>query len=242
MIPAAADRCLTANASSGVGSRGGQQVHGDAGAGQHPGRLQRELIDCGAWRRSRSRRRVARPPGRRRAASRPAPRSCRGPPRGSSGSARPPPRRAGRRCRTPAARRTGRSARPRPPARRPRRGPSAARSSAGQLGPVALVWILGQPGQYPRVQVVADHVAVPAVAAGTLPARTSGGSGRAAPPTAGRGLPGPAAMTSAWSSPDADRPAAGLVTSEIPSTSAPRWRAAIASSAVDMPTMSAPAS
>ncbi len=35
--------------------------------------------------------------------------------------------------------------------------------------------------------------------------------------------------------------AAGFVTSEVASTSAPRWRAAIVSSAVDMPTRSAPA-
>lgn len=50
-----------------------------------------------------------------------------------------------------------------------------------------------------------------------------------------------AARTSAWSSGSSVKPAAGFVTSEIASTSAPRWRAAIASSAVDMPTRSAPA-
>ena len=50
-----------------------------------------------------------------------------------------------------------------------------------------------------------------------------------------------AASTSLWLIGTSDSPAAGLLTIEIPSTSAPRCRAAIASMTVDMPTRSAPA-
>jgi cation diffusion facilitator family transporter len=50
----------------------------------------------------------------------------------------------------------------------------------------------------------------------------------------------PASMTSAWDKPCPARPAARFVTREMPSTSAPIWRAAIASRPVDMPTRSAP--
>ena len=50
----------------------------------------------------------------------------------------------------------------------------------------------------------------------------------------------PAAITSAASSGTGLMPAARLVASEMPSTSIPTWRAAIASSTVDMPTRSAP--
>jgi len=50
----------------------------------------------------------------------------------------------------------------------------------------------------------------------------------------------PASITSAWDRPCPARPAARFVTSEMPSTSAPIWRAAIASRPVDMPTRSAP--
>ena len=62
---------------------------------------------------------------------------------------------------------------------------------------------------------------------------------RAAHPS-GRPTRCPAASTSRWSSGSPVIPAARLVTSEMPSTSAPASRAAIASSAVDMPTRSAP--
>ena len=50
----------------------------------------------------------------------------------------------------------------------------------------------------------------------------------------------PASRTSSWSSGVVEMPAAGLVTSEMPSTSRPLWRAAIASRAVDIPTRSPP--
>ena len=50
----------------------------------------------------------------------------------------------------------------------------------------------------------------------------------------------PAASTSAWSSGSGEMPAAKFVTRLMPSTRAPRWRAAIVSSTVDMPTRSAP--
>ena len=52
--------------------------------------------------------------------------------------------------------------------------------------------------------------------------------------------PGPAASTSSWLSGSPVIPAARLVTSEMPSTSMPASRAAIASSVVDMPTRSPP--
>ena len=47
-------------------------------------------------------------------------------------------------------------------------------------------------------------------------------------------------MTSSWLSGVVWMPAAMFVMSEKPSTSMPAWRAAIASSAVDMPTMCPP--
>ena len=47
-------------------------------------------------------------------------------------------------------------------------------------------------------------------------------------------------ITSAWSSGCGSTPAAMLVMHEIPSTSIPMWRAAIASGTVDIPTASAP--
>ena len=50
----------------------------------------------------------------------------------------------------------------------------------------------------------------------------------------------PAAETSSWVSFSPVIPAAAFVTSERPNTSRPAARAAIASSAVDMPTRSAP--
>lgn len=50
----------------------------------------------------------------------------------------------------------------------------------------------------------------------------------------------PASMTSAWLSGAPVRPAARFVTREMASTSAPRWRAAIVSITVDIPTRSAP--
>ena len=50
----------------------------------------------------------------------------------------------------------------------------------------------------------------------------------------------PASRTSAWLSGTGLMPAARLVTREMPKTSMPAWRPAIASKAVDMPTKSAP--
>ena len=50
----------------------------------------------------------------------------------------------------------------------------------------------------------------------------------------------PASSTSSWLSGSPVMPAARLVTSESPSTSAPASRAAMASSVVDMPTRSPP--
>src|ERR1700679_2740169 len=50
----------------------------------------------------------------------------------------------------------------------------------------------------------------------------------------------PTSITSAWSITSPVTPAAMLVTSEIPRTSIPMWRATITSCTVDMPTRSAP--
>jgi hypothetical protein len=50
----------------------------------------------------------------------------------------------------------------------------------------------------------------------------------------------PASSTSSWLSASPEMPAARFVTSEMPSTSRPASRAAIASSAVDIPTRCAP--
>ena len=47
-------------------------------------------------------------------------------------------------------------------------------------------------------------------------------------------------ITSSWCSGCGRTPAAMLVMHEMPSTSMPMWRAAIASATVDMPTASAP--
>src|SRR5215475_835804 len=102
----------------------------------------------------------------------------------------------------------------------------------GQLGAIAVVGVVGKPRKDLPVQFLVDHAGPLAWTFGMI-------SARSAPTLAADCFP--AASTSAWSSAASDRPAAGLVTSEIPSTSMPRWRAAMASSAVDMPTMSAPA-
>ena len=98
-----------------------------------------------------------------------------------------------------------------------------------ELDPVPLVGVVGDPRGHPGPQLGADH-------AGPIPGRIRASR---APIRAAAACP--VASTSAWSSGWSDRPAAMLVTRERPRTSAPRWRAAMASSAVDMPTRSAPA-
>ena len=50
----------------------------------------------------------------------------------------------------------------------------------------------------------------------------------------------PASTTSSWERGSPLMPAAALVTREMPKTSSPAWRAAMASRAVDMPTRSPP--
>src|SRR5699024_426821 len=101
--------------------------------------------------------------------------------------------------------------------------------------------IVADPGLDARAQPRLDaHTEAPASPPGAEPPpvirRTVSASRREILGPASR----PASSTSSWLSASPLMPAARLVTSEMPSRSIPARRAAIASSAVDMPTRSAP--
>ena len=100
-----------------------------------------------------------------------------------------------------------------------------------ELGARHLVGVLGDP--------LGDRAHEPGVKRCGLGAHSRSITPRRRRPSPGAAA-APAASTSWWSSGVGETPAARFVTSESPSTSAPRCRAAIASRAVDIPTRSAP--
>ena len=131
--------------------------------------------------------------------------------------------------------------------RRPRPGRPARSSSARRAGVGVVVAPRGglRPAGRParrRPRVRCDMSLRPGCRRdpSTIPrlVRSVGRPARASPRPVRGGRP--AARTSAWSSGSREMPAARLVTREMPSTSRPACRAAMASSAVDMPTRCPP--
>ena len=208
-----------ANTPTGVGSGAAAQDHADAVGGQHLGAVVGEGVGAVAGVVGHHHAALGARPSTRPAGGGRCRRPTRAPPPGSSasGPAAIVPAQAGGAERQP----PGEALAPAP------------RSSPGgeqrrELGPGLGVGVRGR-STPPRARAARAHAAI-------RPPRPPRAAASTSRPTDAL----PVASTSRWSSASADSPAAMLVTSDTPNTSAPRWRAAIASSTVDMPTRSAP--